>query len=131
MIPFPRVYAPETPPVGVATTRTSLQRVARLLLGEADSCDLRVGERHARDCHVVGERADLPAEDRVARESSLVLPHVRERRASVHVSDGVEPAALDAHGAEAVVDGDDAPGLQSDGLEAEVGGVRPTPDADE
>ena len=80
---------------------------------------------------MVRERAHLLAEDGVAREAGLVLPHVRERRAPVDVSDGVEPAALDAHGAKRVVDGDDAARLEPDGLEADVGGVRPTPDADE
>ena len=53
---------------GARTTRDVEPLLPRLLLGESDRGDLRIGERDARERHVVGERGDLFAEDRVAGE---------------------------------------------------------------
>ena len=57
----------------------------------ADGGDLRIREDHARRERPVGDDAHVPAEDRVRGEPALVLAHVREERAAVHVADRVEP----------------------------------------
>ena len=57
--------------------------------------------------------------DDVAGDAGLVLAHVGEQGPAVAVADRVEPAAVDADGAELVVDLDRLAGLQADGLEPE------------
>ena len=67
----------------------------------------------------------------VGGKPGLVLAHVREQRAPVDVADRVQPAAVDALGAQLVVDLDLLPGFEPNGLEPDVGRGRPPPDGDE
>ena len=57
-----------------------------LLLGQAHSPDLRIGERHVRD-GVVARRLPAPAEDVTERDRLLVHRHVRERAVPGDVAD--------------------------------------------
>ena len=105
-----------------------MPRSRGLRLGEADGGDLRIGEGHPRHARRSASSAAERAEDHVAGDARLVLAHVREQRAAVAVADRVEPAAVDADGAQLVVDLDGLAGLQPDRLEPEVArrGRRPT-----
>src|SRR5439155_1306168 len=82
----------------------------------------------------VGPRLDLGSpvvDDHVGSDAGLVLAHVREQHAPVHVADGVEPVARNADCLEPVVHLDRLARLEADGLEPEVGGRRAAPDRDE
>ena len=101
-------------------------------LGEPDRRDLRIGEDHRGHGPVVGPRLDRRAvEDGIGGDARLVLAHVGEEDAAVDVADGVEPAAVDAGGAQLVVDVDRLSRLQPDRLEPEVVGVGPAADGHE
>ena len=106
--------------------------LAGLRLGQPDRADLRVGERHSRNGVVVGHVADVLAEDHVAGDARLVLAHVGEQGAAVAVADGVQPVAVDARSrAAGRRPRRSLPGLEADGVEAEVGGRRAAADGDE
>ena len=79
----------------------------RLLIGQADGCDLRIGEDDPRNDAVVGPRGT--AEDVCNRHSRLVLPDVGEERDAGDVAD--RPDAVS--GAAPLVDGD-AVGIRID-----------------
>ena len=72
-----------------------------------------------------------PLQDHVGRDARLVLAHVGEQRATVDVADRVEPPAVDAGGAQLIVDRDRLARFEPDRVEPEVGGVGPPPDGDQ
>src|SRR6185436_10905943 len=65
----------------------------------SDGRHVRVGEDHARGARAVGVRGDAAAriaEYHVRRDARLVLAHVGEERAAVHVADRVQPVVVGA-----------------------------------
>ena len=127
--PLPTNDPPALPPVSTSTQRTrspafSAAASVRPTAPTCGSVKITRGEAPPSE-----RRRTLFAEDRVGREPRLVLPHVRQERATVDVTDGVEPVAP-GH-PERLVDAHVLARLETDGLETDVGGARRPSDRDE
>ena len=123
-------------PRSYSTTRTSKPCSRASRLGQPDRADLRVGEHDLRHhprrrrrrgtCVSVAMRLLVDPlrarHDHVGADAGLVLALVGQRHPAVDVADRVEP--VERGGAQGVVDLDGLAGLEPDGVEPDVGGVR-------
>ena len=80
---------------------------------------------------MVGPSFDRLAEEVVGGEARLVLPHVGEQRATVDVADRVEPCVGHTCGTQLFVHLNRCAGLEPDGVETEILGVRTATDGHE
>ena len=84
----------------------------------ADGCHLRVGEHDPRRADAVDLDPRVAARDVVGGQARVVLAHVRQRGAAVHVADRVEPRVV-GH-LERGIGVDVLAGLETDRVEADV-----------
>ena len=106
-------------------------RRPRRRFGQADGCDLRIGEDDGGDRLVVGPIFDILAENCPNGDSCLVLAHVRECREAVGVADCVEPGTRNRRDAQAGVDGDGFRWREPEQLKVQRLGSRPSSSGDQ
>ena len=95
----------------------------------ADCRDLRLGKDHARRTGAVVADLHVLAEDPVGGDPALVLAHVRQEIAAVHVADRIQPLVLGR--LQRLADLDRLPRLEADRLDPELRGPRAAADGDE